>query len=61
MPTCPMPTRPILIRIALAVALVAALVALADGVAQHELRQAIGGMTMASAAVDASLAGASDE
>ncbi|MGH1575573.1 hypothetical protein ACRAWG_39355 (plasmid) [Methylobacterium sp. P31] len=35
-----MPTRPILIRVALAVVLMAALVALADGVARHELRQA---------------------
>lgn len=35
-----MPSRPILVRVALAVVLMAALVALADGVAQHELRQA---------------------
>lgn len=57
----PMPTRPILVRIALAVALVAALVALADGVAQHELRQAIGGTTIASAVMDAQPSGAFNE
>jgi hypothetical protein len=56
-----MPTRPILVRIALAVALVAALVALADGVAQHELRQAIGGTTIASAVMDAQPSGAFNE
>lgn len=56
-----MPTRPILVRVALAVALVAALVALADGVAQHELRQAIGGTIVTTAAVDVRPAGASDE
>lgn len=36
----PMPSRPILVRVALAVVLMAALVALADGVAHHELGQA---------------------
>jgi hypothetical protein len=42
-----MPTRPILVRVALAVVLMAALVALADVVAGQELRQAAGGDTAA--------------
>ena len=56
-----MPTRPILIRVAFALVLMAALVALADGVAQRELREATGGTTVASAVVDAQPASTSDE
>jgi hypothetical protein len=44
-----MPTRPIVVRIALAVVLMAALVTLADGIARQELRQAISGTTVADA------------
>lgn len=40
----PMPSRPILVRVALAVALMAALVALADGVVRQQLQQATGEM-----------------
>ncbi|GLS74604.1 hypothetical protein GCM10007890_66220 [Methylobacterium tardum] len=57
----PMPTRPIFVRVALAVVLMAALVVLADGVARHELRQAIGSTTVASAAIAEQPADASDE
>lgn len=35
-----MPSRPTLVRVALMVVLLAGLVALADGIVQHELRQA---------------------
>jgi hypothetical protein len=57
----PMPTRPIFVRVALVAVLLASLVALADGVARHELRQAIGGTTAAAAMADAQPAGANDD
>ncbi|MDE4915099.1 hypothetical protein PQI07_31165 [Methylobacterium sp. 092160098-2] len=56
-----MPTRPILIRVAIALVLMAALAALADGVAQHELQQATGNMAGASVVADAQPAGAHDD
>ncbi|MHB2207006.1 hypothetical protein [Methylobacterium sp. CM6257] len=56
-----MQTRPILIRVALALVLMAALAALADGVARHELRQATGDTFLASASIDAQSAGASHD
>ena len=56
-----MPSRPILIRVALAVVLVTALVALADGVAQHELGQAAGVVAGTAAVADAQPAGVRDD
>lgn len=47
-----MPTRPILIRVALALALIVAMVMLADGVALHELRQATGETHVVSATTE---------
>ena len=55
-----MPTRSILIRVAFAVVLMAALVALADGVVQRELGQAAGVVVEAAAVADAQPAGAND-
>lgn len=55
-----MPSRPLLVRVALLTWLLVGLVVLADGVARHEPRQAIGGTIVASAAVQEP-AGAADE
>jgi hypothetical protein len=44
-----MPSRPILVRVALLTGLLIGLVVLADNVAQHELRQAIGRTIVTSA------------
>lgn len=57
----PMPSRPILVRVALLTWLLVGLVVLADGVARQELRQAIGRTSVASAAVVDEPAGAADE
>jgi hypothetical protein len=57
----PMPSRPILARVALLTWLLVGLVVLADSVARQELRQAIGGTTVASAVTDTQPVGASDD
>jgi hypothetical protein len=56
-----MPTRSILVRVALLAVLLAGLVTLADGIAGYELQQAIGGTSVADASVDAQPAGTSDD
>jgi hypothetical protein len=56
-----MPSRPILARVALLTWLLVGLVVLADSVARHELRQAIGGTTVACAAMVDEPASAADE
>lgn len=56
-----MPTRPILIRVAVALVLMAAFVVLADGVAQHELGEAMGAVTGASIVADAQPPDAPDD
>lgn len=56
-----MPTRPILVRIALAVLLLGGLVVVADSIARQELREATGGTSMADATVNAQPAGAYDD
>lgn len=57
----PMPSHPILTRVDLLTVLLVGLVAIADGVVRHELRQAASGMSFASAVAVAEPAGASDE
>ena len=57
----PMPTHQILIRVAVAVVLIAALATLADSVAQHELQQATSNMAGASVVADAQRADAHDD
>ncbi len=57
----PMPTRSILVRVALAILLLAGLVVLADSIARQELREATGGTAMADATVNAQPAGALDD
>lgn len=56
-----MPTRSILVRIALAVLLLGGLVVVADSIARQELREATGGTSMADATVNAQPAGAYDD
>lgn len=54
----PMPSRPILVRVALLTWLLGGLVVLADGVARHQLQRAIDGTTATSAVADAKPDGA---
>lgn len=55
-----MPTRPILVRVAVAVVPMAVFVALADGVAHHELRQTIGSTPLLPATIVVRTAGVAE-